>query len=231
MSKMYFIHGLTGSKNNFIHLQAHFPGSESFDLAGFGEADKPDASYDKEFYVQFLETKIKTRATLVGHSMGSILAKEFALAHPELVEKLFLISYPIQKDGKLLEQMIKDPMSRALIGDGRYSKLMNRIDQSTKVLAVPLSFIFWHKYYLTVRDYYRHTPASLARAAHNTVFKDNYRTLYDVKDKATLIVGERDRNVDQGLLSDFDYHIIPKMRHYFFGYEDQIATTIKQTLL
>jgi pimeloyl-ACP methyl ester carboxylesterase len=231
MSKIYFIHGITGSKNNFIYLQKHFPGSESFDLIGFGEAKKPDGPYDKEFFVSYLETKIREKAILTGHSMGSILAKDFALAHPELVERLFLISYPMQKDGKTLEEIIlRDRYTKALIGNTRLSKFVTRWDYATRYLAVPLSYIFWHKYYLTARDYFRRTPVSLTRSVYNTILKDDYHTLNRVKDKALLIMGQNDRNADQSLLEGFNYCIIPKMRHYFFGYEDQIAAIIKQAL-
>lgn len=231
MGKIYFIHGITGSKNNFLYLQKHFPGSESFDLVGFGEAEKPDAPYDKDFFVKYIETKIKEPAILVGHSMGSILSKDFALAHPELVEKLFLISYPIQKDAKTLEEVVlRDGYTRALLGDSRLSKIANRWDQATKYISVPATYLFWRKYHLTVRDYYRHTPISLARSVHNSILKDDYHTLYGVKDKAVFIMGERDRNADQALLKDFEYYIVPNMRHYFFNYEDQIAALIKLSL-
>lgn len=231
MSKIYFIHGITGSRNNFIYLQKHFAGSESFDLIGFGEAPKPDASYNKEFFVQYMETKIAEKAILVGHSMGAILAKEYAIAHPEQVERLFLVSYPIQKDKKALEQMVfRDGYTRVLLGNTRFSKIINVWDQATRFVAVPGSYLFWRKYWLTVRDYYRHTPASLSRSVSNTIMRDDYRTLAQVKEKSVFIVGENDRNADQLLLKDFNPHIIPRMRHYFFGYEDQIAAIIKQKL-
>ncbi len=229
MSKIYFLHGITGSKNNFIYLQKHFPGSESFDLIGFGSEKKPNAPYDKEFFVKFLETKITEQAILVGHSMGSILAKEFALAHPAMVERLFLISYPLQSEGRLLYEM-SDPYTKALLGASRRSKIVTYLDQSMKVLSIPGSYFFYRKYWLTVRDYYRRTAISLARSAQNTIFVDDYKTLYQLKDKAILIVGENDRNVNKALLPDFDYHIIKNMRHYFFGYEDEIASFIQSRL-
>lgn len=234
MSTIYFIHGITGSKNNFIYLQKHFPGSVTFDLIGFGDEKKPlDAAYDSATYVRFLETKIKEeQAIVVGHSMGAILAKDFAIAHPERVQQLFLISYPLQKDGKTLEAVIvQDPLTRALIGEGFVNRLATRFDNLTRFISIPITYLFWHKYYLTVRDYYKHTPVSLSRSVHNTILKDDYRTLYLVKEKAVLIMGARDRNADQSLLGDFKHFVIPGMKHYFFGYEGQIASIIKQNRL
>ncbi len=233
MTKIIFIHGITGSKNNFLYLHKHFHDSESFDLIGFGDAAKPnDLAYDRDTYLTFLETKIKEKAILVGHSMGSILAKDFAIIHPELVEQLFLISYPIQKNGKALEEIIiKDPFTRALLGEGRVNRIATRFDNLTRFISIPATYLFWHKYYLTVRDYYKHTSISLARTVHNTILKDDYTTLYQVQNKAILIVGARDRNVDQTLLKDFRNFVIPGMKHYFFGYEDQITQIIKENLV
>jgi pimeloyl-ACP methyl ester carboxylesterase len=69
MTKIFFIHGLTGSKNNFLNLQKHFPGSQSFDLIGSGGTDKPaDLPYDPDTYLTFLETQIKEKAILLSHS-------------------------------------------------------------------------------------------------------------------------------------------------------------------
>lgn len=229
MSKIYFLHGVTGSKNNFIYLQKYFPGSVAFDLPGFGEEAKPDeGEYDKDFFLAFLETKIKERCTLVGHSMGSILAKDFALVHPQLVERLFLISYPVQKDAATLEKIVvADPMTKALLSTGPQAEVAAKRDAASRFVFLPLAFIFWNKYYATARDYYRHTQISLARSVRNTVFKDNYKGLYELKNKVVMIAGERDRDIDQSLLKDFELHVIPKMKHQFFRYEDQIAGIIK----
>jgi len=66
------------------------------DLPGFGESEKPDENYCAEFFVaaiaEFLDQVSVRRATLVGNSFGGILALRFALAHPDRVERLILVS-------------------------------------------------------------------------------------------------------------------------------------------
>jgi pimeloyl-ACP methyl ester carboxylesterase len=65
------------------------------DQIGFGQSDKPCVRYRIGTLVSFLEglygeLKID-RASLVGHGVSGTVAAAFALAHPELVERLVLI--------------------------------------------------------------------------------------------------------------------------------------------
>lgn len=69
----------------------------ALDLPGHGDSDKPrDMSYDPEaapiFLKGFLEALGVERATVVGSSAGGLLVAMFALAHPEMVEKLVLVA-------------------------------------------------------------------------------------------------------------------------------------------
>jgi len=61
---------------------------------GFGRSSKPDVHYTFELLVQntrkLLDTLGVTRAAVVGHSMGGMLAVRFALLHPEFTTRLVL---------------------------------------------------------------------------------------------------------------------------------------------
>jgi pimeloyl-ACP methyl ester carboxylesterase len=66
------------------------------DWPGCGLSDKPDIHYSTESMVDFLlefcgSMGLKT-FVLVGHSMGGMISIHFSVAHPEMVEKLFLIA-------------------------------------------------------------------------------------------------------------------------------------------
>jgi len=66
----------------------------AIDQIGFGKSDKPLLSYRVATFVDFLdgvlnELKID-RASLVGNSLGGWVAADFALKHPERVERLVL---------------------------------------------------------------------------------------------------------------------------------------------
>ena len=66
----------------------------ALDQVGFGRSDKPLLDYRAATFVDFLdgflnELKID-RASLVGNSLGGWIAADFALAHPERIERLVL---------------------------------------------------------------------------------------------------------------------------------------------
>ncbi len=64
------------------------------DVVGYGETEKPDGAYDREFYAdwlrRFLDAVGVDRASLVGNSQGGAIALKFALDHPDRVDKLVL---------------------------------------------------------------------------------------------------------------------------------------------
>lgn len=68
------------------------------DLPNFGESDLLGAEATLENYANALETFLQRleldRFVLVGHSLGGGVAQAFAVAHPERVAGLFLVSSP-----------------------------------------------------------------------------------------------------------------------------------------
>ncbi|MCB0547655.1 MAG: alpha/beta hydrolase [Phaeodactylibacter sp.] len=67
----------------------------AFDRPGYGESEKPSASYDKAFNTNWLrqaieELKLK-RFSLIGNSEGGSAGIHFSLSYPELLEKLILV--------------------------------------------------------------------------------------------------------------------------------------------
>jgi len=92
------LHGLGGDSTNWAAtvpaLAAKF---HLFvpDQIGFGRSDKPLIDYRVATLVDFLDAFYKkvglTRATLVGNSLGGWVAMDFALAHPDKVNRLVLV--------------------------------------------------------------------------------------------------------------------------------------------
>ncbi len=68
----------------------------ALDLPGFGQSAKPRRPYTLDFFARSVEGLVDAlglaRVRLVGHSLGGAVATAFALAHPERVERLALIS-------------------------------------------------------------------------------------------------------------------------------------------
>ncbi len=99
-STVVLVHGWMGSAYDFINILGLFPPGFrviAVDLPGCGLSEARDNfGYTVESFVSFLKEFIGVLGVrefvLVGHSMGGIIAINFALAYPELVERLVLIS-------------------------------------------------------------------------------------------------------------------------------------------
>lgn len=68
----------------------------AYDLFGRGLSDRPNVTYDRAFYRKQLkellnETGCRNGTSLVGSSMGAIIAADFATSHPEHVRRVVLI--------------------------------------------------------------------------------------------------------------------------------------------
>lgn len=95
---LLLVHG-GGSKldwrENIEPLSRHFR-VVAPDLPGFGRSEKPERDYTLDFYQAFLEALVnglgEPRIALAGHSMGGLLAARFAVAHPDLVQRLVLVA-------------------------------------------------------------------------------------------------------------------------------------------
>lgn len=73
----------------------------SLDLLGFGKSLKSDwLEYNYNDYLSAISNSIKsyhikTPIILIGHSMGSLIAAEFARKNPKIVRQLILVSPPV----------------------------------------------------------------------------------------------------------------------------------------
>lgn len=67
----------------------------ALDQVGFGHSDKPLLDYKvatfSDFLFGFMHAQNLNKATLVGNSLGGWIAVDFALHHPEMVDKLVLV--------------------------------------------------------------------------------------------------------------------------------------------
>jgi pimeloyl-ACP methyl ester carboxylesterase len=92
------LHGWPDSWFSFSRVVALLPDdlrALTIDLRGSGDSDRPDSGYSipemADDAIAFLDALGIPRATLVGHSFGSFVARRAAIAHPERVAALALI--------------------------------------------------------------------------------------------------------------------------------------------
>ncbi|QEW06623.1 alpha/beta fold hydrolase [Nitrincola iocasae] len=65
------------------------------DIVGYGESDKPEASYDRAYFSKWLKDFLSAlnipKVHIVGLSQGGAVALQFVLDNPEMVDKLVLV--------------------------------------------------------------------------------------------------------------------------------------------
>ncbi|HNO84614.1 MAG TPA: alpha/beta hydrolase, partial [Anaerolineales bacterium] len=96
---LVFIHGFGGKAEQWQYQMQKFALDNrviALDLRGHGLSDKPTSGYDMPRIQLDLETaltqlKVSTPFVLIGHSFGGAVVTEYALNHPDHIEKLIII--------------------------------------------------------------------------------------------------------------------------------------------
>jgi pimeloyl-ACP methyl ester carboxylesterase len=107
IATLLFIHGLGNTGAAWDEVIALLPNDVriiSIDLLGFGRSPRPDwALYNakdqaRAVLATLLKLRITTPVTVVGHSLGALVAIEMATRYPLLIKKLILCSPPLYSD-------------------------------------------------------------------------------------------------------------------------------------
>jgi 2-hydroxy-6-oxonona-2,4-dienedioate hydrolase len=117
---LVMLHGTAGSLENFaanIAAHARHFNCIAFDMIGSGMTDKPDYDYETEHYVKHAHDFFKAfgvrKASVIGLSLGARVASRFAIDHPDMVEKLILLSATAYFPAKPIQDDIKRSRSAA----------------------------------------------------------------------------------------------------------------------
>ena len=101
---LVFLHGIGNSGKTWDEVSMLLPDDVNIvvvDLLGFGDSPQPDwAAYDAKTQARslaktLLAVGLRQQVILVGHSMGCLVAVEFAKRYPALVSSLILCSPPL----------------------------------------------------------------------------------------------------------------------------------------
>lgn len=196
------LHGVTDSQRSFDPVLPHLPRELrwfSLTQRGHGESSKPpgDAYRPRELAADvpaFMDAMSLDRAVVVGHSMGSIVALRFALAHPERVLGLVLAgSAPFfGRHAEMIEfwrhdiSALVDPIDPAFARDFQLSTL------SRPVLPEFLEMV--------TRESMK-VPARVWRAAFDGFMRDDFSAeLARIEAPALIVAGRHDpycRSEDQ----------------------------------
>ena len=96
---LILIHGLNGDLTGWALVVPEFSKhyrTVALDVRGHGGTSKPDQPYSikgfAEDFHEFMKRLKIPRAHILGLSMGGAIAQQFALAHPEMIQSLVLVS-------------------------------------------------------------------------------------------------------------------------------------------
>src|SRR6266498_2926200 len=97
---LVFLHGFGGQAEQWHYQLQKFSLENrviALDLRGHGLSDAPASGYTMEQLIEDVETaltllKVKGKFVLLGHSYGGAIATEYALKHPDRVERLILMA-------------------------------------------------------------------------------------------------------------------------------------------
>lgn len=181
------LHGFLGSKGDWSKLAPKLVREGyrvvAIDLLGFGRAPKPfSATYNYEDHIVHInkvlnELSIKGSFILMGHSMGALIAKRYALEYSQNVKKLILLHPPLYRDKLQVRETLRDTsyFYRFLL-DSKYRN------------------IAWPLIRLALAGRMRHMWWSRERSLKNVIEKaEAFKDLAKLKIDTLLFVGLYDR--------------------------------------
>lgn len=139
------LHGLSDSSFSFSRVMPLIPADMRVvapDMRGHGESDRPDEGYSPDVMatdvIQLMDELDIPSAVLVGHSMGSFVARRVAARAPGRVTGLLLIGAATSPDNAVVRDLLQavatftDPVDPAFIRE---------FQQSTIFRPVPPAFL------------------------------------------------------------------------------------------
>jgi len=197
-----FLHGLVSSHRYWGKTIEKVNGRtcHAVDLLGFGDSPKPDnSSYSIDQQVDSLHFTLKNESvavpfTLVGHSMGALVAVRYAAKYPDQVDKLVICNTPLfVGTNDKSKAIISSDIAPRFIVKGRIAKFICMSAHRVPFLKELLRFLP-HKLPASVKaDMLKHTWNSYSRSLENLIEKYNPAAdLSTVKVPILALIGGKD---------------------------------------
>jgi epoxide hydrolase 4 len=144
----------------------------AIDLRGFNESDKPEGveNYALPKLVGDVQAVIqhfgRTKATIIGHDWGGMIAWSFAMQHPEMTERLVILNLP--HPACLMRELANNPAQQKA---SAYARRFQEPDAASQLTAEGLTF--WIKDE-TVRQQYVEAMKRSSLDGMLNYYKANY---------------------------------------------------------
>src|SRR5258706_8691076 len=138
---LLFLHGITGSRRYWQKKVRPLQGDYRIvipDLLGFGLSPKPYLEYTLEVFRDSIRGFIEERGladrplTIIGHSLGGLIALEYAARHGAHVQRLILLSLPRFSDAATAHALFwrGSPHYRRLLNEHSLAETLAQIKRS-----------------------------------------------------------------------------------------------------
>jgi len=176
-----FLHGITGSRRYFLKKVRKFAEGHRLllpDLPGFGDSPKPRRDYTLELFRDSVRRTVEAAGCherpmhIVGHSLGALIALEYASLYPEHVDRLVLMCVPRFHDPQVAHDYFwkGSPNYRRLLNEHSMSENIAQWRRSGLTMAVQYMFRFPIS---VIRDSRKFTLNSLTSTLEHCLL--NYR--------------------------------------------------------
>ncbi|MFX1513484.1 MAG: alpha/beta fold hydrolase [Promethearchaeota archaeon] len=216
-----------------------------YDLFGRGFSDRPKVRYCEEMYYQQLNELVQQlnlkdeSLSLIGQSMGGIIAVQYYLKHFDRIERLVLISpagLPIEKSS--YPWILKIPFINKLIF--KNIGLRRVISETPQAFHNPSHFPHYEELFKEQIKYKGYANALLSTLLHMPLqsMTSVYQQLALHKLSLLLIWGENDQNIPcthaekfKQLIPHLKYHKIPSSGHFpHYEQPDQVHPILETFL-
>lgn len=145
------------------------------DLLGFGDSPKPWAKYDVARHVDALDSALAKfgPVTIVGHSLGALLAIAYTARHPERIDSTVLISLPyFDSQDAAYQYMREGPVKGGFVYSNLFLTMLACIF-TRRVLGKVLPYFIRDMPREVVEDLVKHTWRSSTSSLWEVVYRHN----------------------------------------------------------
>ncbi|HEY8311558.1 MAG TPA: alpha/beta hydrolase [Gemmatimonadaceae bacterium] len=249
---LLFLHALGASSRYWYGRLGSVPNDYHCvmpDLLGFGRSPKPDVGYAvRDHLAAFRLTLDRLHLTdrpivLIGHSLGAVLALEYAAMFPAEVCGVIGFGLPYYANKAEAERYISDHgqwMARVTVRNGRVAHLTHMVLASLRPLIAPVAARTTRGYPPEVAaDSMRHTWASYSRTLDQCILSHNLMPTMDALTALPILAlhGTHDPSAPlagvqtlASRMTNFQLQTLEGGHHLFFEQHATCLTAIQRYL-